>query len=166
MAGEIAYVGLGANLDDPLTQVLHALSELAELPQSELIARSSLYRSAPVEATGPDYVNAVACVRTGLGPDALLRALQAIEQRHGRVRTGFHAPRTLDLDLLLYGGWRLDDPHLRVPHPRLHMRAFVLQPLLELDPALQIPGLGPLAAFAGATRDQALQRIDDQGESA
>jgi 2-amino-4-hydroxy-6-hydroxymethyldihydropteridine diphosphokinase len=164
VAGVIAYVGLGANLDHPRAQVLRALSELAELPQTALTARSSLYRSAPVEAMGPDYVNAVARLCTRLDAANLLRSLQAIEQRHGRVRTGVNAPRTLDLDLLLYGDQRHDEAHLRVPHPRLHLRAFVLLPLLELDPALQIPGLGPLAALAGATRDQSLQRIDDQAE--
>lgn len=163
MAGEIAYVGLGANLDDPRSQILQALGELAALPQTELLARSALYRSAPVEATGPDYVNAVARLRTRLGAAGLLLALQAIEQRHGRVRTGFNAPRTLDLDLLLYGDERHDEPYLRVPHPRLHLRAFVLQPLLELEPALEVPGLGPLAAHARHTQGQALQRIDDRG---
>jgi 2-amino-4-hydroxy-6-hydroxymethyldihydropteridine diphosphokinase len=164
VAGEIAYVGLGANLDEPQAQVLRALDELAALPQTTLLARSALYRSAPVDATGPDYVNAVARLRTQLGAAGLLRALQAIEQRHGRLRTGFNAPRTLDLDLLLYGSERHDDVQLRVPHPRLHLRAFVLRPLLELDPALALPGLGPLSACLAAVQGQALQRIDDQGE--
>lgn len=163
MAGEIAYVGLGANLDEPRSQILQAFGELAALPQTELLARSALYRSAPVEATGPDYVNAVVRLRTRLGAADLLLALQAIEQRHGRVRTGINAPRTLDLDLLLHGAERHDEPHLRVPHPRLHLRAFVLRPLLELEPALEVPGLGPLAAYARHTQGQTLQRIDDRG---
>lgn len=164
MAGAIAYVGLGANLDDPRAQVLQALDELAALPQTQLLARSSLYRSTPIDATGPDYVNAVARLRTQLGAPELLRALFDIEQKHGRLRTGVNAPRTLDLDLLLYGDQQQDDPHLRLPHPRLHLRAFVLVPLLELDPGLVVPGLGPLAAHAAHTRDQALQRIDDRGD--
>ena len=164
MAGVIAYVGLGANLDEPRAQVLCALDELAALPQTELLGRSSLYRSAPVDATGPDYVNAVARLRTRLGAAELLQALLDIEDRHGRRRTGPNSPRTLDLDLLLYGHERHDEPRLRVPHPRLHQRAFVLRPLLELDPALELPGIGPLAACLGAVQGQALRRIDDRGE--
>lgn len=166
MAGVQAFVGLGANLGDPRRQVLQALQALARLPNTSLVARSSLYRSAPVDATGPDYVNAVAELHTGLPPAALLQALQAIEQWHGRERSTANAPRTLDLDLLLYGGQCIDEPMLRVPHPRLHRRGFVLRPLLEIDPDLELPGLGPLVNWLDAARHQPVQRIDDRGDPA
>jgi len=156
----VAFVGLGANLGDPRAQVESAMQALSELPHTVLLKRSSLYRSAPIDAGGPDYVNAVVELRTELAPDALLRALQAIEHRHGRQRTGHNAPRTLDLDLLLYANLRRDEPHLRLPHPRLHLRAFVLQPLLEIEPDLVVPGLGALAARLDATLDQPVQRIE------
>ncbi len=161
MSGETAFVGIGSNLDDPRAQVLRGLRALERLPRTTLMRRSPLYRSAPVDATGPDFVNAAAMLRTELGPLELLAALQAVEQRHGRVRSARHAPRTLDLDLLLYGGQTLDEPTLQVPHPRLHQRAFVLRPLLDIDPSLQAPVLGPLAGWLEATRDQRLQRIED-----
>ena len=120
---------------------------------------SSLYRSAPVDASGPDFFNAVLALHTHLAPLALLDALQAIEQRFGRERPYPNAPRTLDLDLLLIGDLVLHTPRLTLPHPRLHLRAFVLQPLLELAPDLCAPGLGPLAAHLGATAGQRLQRL-------
>ncbi len=161
MPGESAFVGIGSNLDDPRGQVLRGLRALETLPRSTLLRRSPLYRSAPVDADGPDFVNAVALLRTGLTALELLAALQAIEQRHGRVRSGHHAPRTLDLDLLLYGTQSIDGPALRVPHPRLQQRAFVLRPLLDIDPTLTAPGLGSLAGWLDATREQRLQRIED-----
>jgi len=163
VAGVQAFVGLGANLGDPRRQVLQALQSLDRLPNTRLVARSSLYRTAPVDATGPDYVNAVAALETALPPLALLRALQAIEQLHGRERSTANAPRTLDLDLLLYGGRRIDEPELRVPHPRLHQRAFVLRPLLELAPDLEAPGLGPIVNWLDKTKHQVVQIIDDRG---
>jgi 2-amino-4-hydroxy-6-hydroxymethyldihydropteridine diphosphokinase len=132
-----AYVGLGANLDQPAEHVRAALEELGRLPQTRLTAASSLYRSTPVGyAAQPDFVNAVAALDTALGARELLRELQAIEGKHGRVRTFPNAPRTLDLDLLLYGDAQLDEPGLTVPHPRMHERAFVLKPLLEIAPHL------------------------------
>ncbi|MGZ5847711.1 MAG: 2-amino-4-hydroxy-6-hydroxymethyldihydropteridine diphosphokinase, partial [Ramlibacter sp.] len=134
-----AYVGVGANLGDPRSAVAAALDALAGLPDTQLVARSSLYRTAPVDAGGPDYVNAVAALRTGLTAPQLLDALQALEQRAGRQRPWRHAPRTLDLDLLLYGSGRIDSPALSVPHPRMHERAFVLVPLQEIAPALVPP---------------------------
>ena len=161
MPGETAFVGIGSNLDDPRAQVLRGLRALERLPRSTLLRRSPLYRSAPVDADGPDFVNAVAMLRTDLSPLDLLAALQDIERRHGRVRSAHHAPRTLDLDLLLYGGQTIDEPTLRVPHPRLHLRAFVLRPLLDIEPRLQAPALGPLSVWLDATRDQRLQRIED-----
>jgi 2-amino-4-hydroxy-6-hydroxymethyldihydropteridine diphosphokinase len=148
-AGERVFVGLGANLGDAAAAVRAALDALDGLPGTRCVARSSLYRSAPVQAEGPDFVNAVAELRTGMQPAALLAALQAIETRFGRERTYQNAPRTLDLDLLLYGDRHVATPQLTLPHPRMHERAFVLRPLLELAPdlAYRVPA------------DQAVERI-------
>ena len=133
----IAYVGIGSNLDDPRAQVLRAFDELDELPHTRLVKKSSLYRSAPVgHAAQPDFVNAVAQIETALPAERLLAELQAIEARHGRRRSFANAPRTLDLDLLLYGTAQLGTPTLQVPHPRMQERAFVLKPLLEIAPQL------------------------------
>ena len=139
IAGERVFVGLGANLGDALATVQAAFDALDALPQTTCVARSSLYRSAPVDAQGSDYINAVAQLRTGLSPLALLVALQAIEGRFGRERPYRNAPRTLDLDVLLYGQRRIVTPRLTVPHPRLHERAFVLVPLAEIAPDLALP---------------------------
>jgi len=143
-----AFVALGANLDDPMTQVSVAFTELAALPQTRLIKRSSLYRSAPAGAGyhgQPDFINAVAQVETALAPRALLDVLLALERAHGRVREFRNAPRTLDLDLLLYGDRQHHEPGLTLPHPRMHERAFVLAPLAEIAPQAQIPGRGRAA---------------------
>ena len=129
-----AWVALGANLGDARATVLQAFEDLAQLPQTRLIARSRLYRTAPHEASGPDFINAVAGLETGLNAPALLQALQSLENAAGRLRPYPNAPRTLDLDLLLYGEARIDSPQLTVPHPRMRERAFVLQPLAELAP--------------------------------
>ncbi len=129
-----AFIGIGANLGDARAAVQRALIALAGLPHSELLAASRLYGSAPVDAAGPDFINAVAELRTTLTAPALLAALQALEQAAGRERPYRNAPRTLDLDLLLYGEGRIDSPGLVVPHPRMEMRAFVLRPLAELAP--------------------------------
>ena len=138
-ADERVFVGLGANLGDAAATLLAALGEIDRVPGTRCIARSSLYRSAPVDGDGPDYVNAVAELRTALQPAPLLAALQAIEERFGRERPYRNAPRTLDLDLLLYGARRIDTPALVVPHPRMHQRAFVLTPLAEIAPELAAP---------------------------
>jgi 2-amino-4-hydroxy-6-hydroxymethyldihydropteridine diphosphokinase len=143
----LAYVGLGANLGDALQAVRDSIAALEATPGVSLVQASSLYRSAPVDATGPDYINAVACISTTLTAPALLQALQAIEQGAGRERPYRNAPRTLDLDLLLYGEGRIDSPALTVPHPRMRDRAFVLVPLAELAPALV--GAEALQAVAG-----------------
>ncbi len=156
---ERAFVGLGANLGDARRTLSQALTELAALPDSRLVGASSFWRSAPVDATGPDFVNAVAELDTALAPLALLRALQAIEDRHGRERPYRHAPRTLDLDLLLHGPCQIDSPELTLPHPRLHERAFVLRPLAELAPALVHPTQGPIAGLLARTRDQTLEKL-------
>lgn len=149
-----AYIGIGGNLGDARATVERALQALAtQLPGSQGLRASSLYRSAPVDAGGPDYVNAVAELQTTLSPRALLHALQALEQAEGRERPYRNAPRTLDLDLLCYGSVRLDSPGLTLPHPRLHERAFVLLPLAELWPQ------GVSAAALAAVADQRIERL-------
>ena len=156
-----AYIGLGANLGDARAALASALAGLAQIPGCTLHAASAVYRSAPQGegASGPEYLNAVTLLHTRLAPLALLHALQAIEQAHGRQRPYPNAPRTLDLDLLLYGQIVLAAPELTMPHPRLHLRAFVLQPLLALSPDLQAPGLGRLAAWLAATADQPIEKL-------
>lgn len=156
----VAYVGLGANLGDARAAVEAAFEALARLPQTRLTGRSPLYRSAPVEAGGPDYVNAVARLETALAPAELLAALHGIEAAAGRERPYHHAPRTLDLDLLLHGRTVLDQPGLMLPHPRLHLRAFVLEPLLALAPGLAHPVLGPLEPWRAAAAGQGVGRLD------
>jgi len=154
-----AFVGLGANLGDPQATLAAALSEIAGLPDTRLVARSSIYRSAPVDAHGPDFFNAVVELDTSLEPLQLLHALQAIEAAHGRERPYRNAPRTLDLDLLFFEQRIVDEPGLTLPHPRLHQRAFALLPLLELAPGWQHPALGPLAAWREGVADQAIERL-------
>jgi 2-amino-4-hydroxy-6-hydroxymethyldihydropteridine diphosphokinase len=156
-----AYVGLGANLGDAPATVLAAWQALAELPQTTAVARSALYRSAPIDATGPDFINAVAALDTALAPLALLDALQALELRFGRERPYRNAPRTLDLDLLLHGEAPWATERLQLPHPRAHQRAFVLRPLLELDPGLSLPGLGPAAHWLAGVADQPIERLSE-----
>jgi 2-amino-4-hydroxy-6-hydroxymethyldihydropteridine diphosphokinase len=155
-----AYVALGSNLGDPLATVQAAFAALRTLPETVLAAASSLYRSAPVGLKNqPDFINAVAALDTGLAADALLAALFAIEARFGRRRAFRHAPRTLDLDLLLYGNETYAAPHLCVPHPRMHERAFVLVPLVEIAPTVFIPGHGPAAALVEGVSEQKLTKL-------
>ncbi|HJS37629.1 MAG TPA: 2-amino-4-hydroxy-6-hydroxymethyldihydropteridine diphosphokinase [Burkholderiales bacterium] len=157
-----AYIGLGSNLNEPRAQVVEAFDELAALPQTRMVARSPLYRSAPVDAPGqPDFVNAVAAVQTELSAAQLLDALQGIEARHARQRSTRNAPRTLDLDLLLYDEMSLSSPTLTLPHPRMHLRAFVLRPLLDLDPRAEIPGRGAARELLRVCATQAIERLDD-----
>lgn len=132
----IAYVGLGANLGNAAQAVTDAIAALDGLPGTRVLRRSSLYRSAPHEATGPDYINAVAALNTHLTAPELLAELQGLERAAGRQRPYRHAPRTLDLDLLTFGEGRIDSPRLSVPHPRMGERAFVLVPLAEIAPGL------------------------------
>lgn len=140
-----AYIGLGSNLADPQARLRCAFTELAQLPQSQLLAQSSLYRSTPMGPQDqPDYINAVAALETALSPLALLAGLQAVETAHQRVRGERWGPRTLDLDLLLYADQTIDLPTLTVPHPGLYERNFVLYPLAEIAPGLVIPGVGVL----------------------
>ncbi|WP_036170500.1 2-amino-4-hydroxy-6-hydroxymethyldihydropteridine diphosphokinase [Massilia sp. 9096] len=156
----IAWIGIGANLGDARAHVTDALARLERLPDTTLLRASSLYRTAPIDSSGDDYVNAVACLDTTLDAHVLLAALLGIEQEHGRERPYRNAPRTLDLDLLLYGDQVIDDaPTLIVPHPRMHERAFVLAPLAELAPELHIPGRGRIARLLPAVAEQAIDRI-------
>jgi 2-amino-4-hydroxy-6-hydroxymethyldihydropteridine diphosphokinase len=187
--GERACIGLGANLGDPvamLRQTVGALRELAiegeprmgpqasgasNIPDGTSTSRtppgvdmgfrvSDLYRSAPVDADGPDYFNAVVSLYTDLQPDALLTALQALEALGGRVRSYVNSPRTLDLDLLLYGDMKLHSTRLILPHPRMHERAFVLRPLLDVEASnRQIGQHGTLRALEGLTRGQRIEKM-------
>ena len=159
LPGAIAFVGVGANLGDAHRSVVEALAALGRLPGCRLCRASVVYRSAPVDAAGPDFFNAVAELHTTQSPAELLQALQAIELAYGRERSYLNAPRTLDLDLLLHGDAVLATPALTLPHPRLQLRAFVLRPLLDLAPDLAAPGLGPLAAWLPGTAQQALERL-------
>lgn len=157
-----AFVGLGSNLEDPSSQLQRAFADLDGLPETRLVARSSLYRSAPVGYLDqPDFVNAVAQLETGLTPQVLLQSLLDIEHRHGRERTFRNAPRTLDLDVLLYDDLQMREHGLTIPHPQMHLRAFVLQPLLELAPDCAIPGVGSAAQAQDACGDQMLERMQD-----
>lgn len=156
----IAYVALGANLGDPATTVRAALGALANLPESRVVRSSSLYRTKPVGiADQPEFVNAVAQLKTTLRPEALLDALLDVEQRFGRIRAEKNGPRTLDLDLLLYDDQFLELPRLTLPHPRLHLRAFVLQPLAEIASNLIIPGRGNIAAWLPAVANQGIVKL-------
>jgi 2-amino-4-hydroxy-6-hydroxymethyldihydropteridine diphosphokinase len=156
----IAYIGLGSNLAQPQSQVENALSELEALPGTRVLARSSLYRTAPVGfAAQPYFVNAVVALDTSLDAHELLHALQALEAAHQRRRSFANAPRTLDLDLLLFGDERIADAELVVPHPRMHERAFVLAPLVEVAPDALIPGRGAARDLLERCCDQKVERI-------
>jgi len=158
---ETAYIGIGANLGNAQATVETAFRLLAALPQTCLLDQSALFSTTPIDADGEDYVNAVACIKTGLFPTDLLTALLTIEQEQGRLRSYRHAPRTLDLDILLYGQRRLQTPTLTIPHPRLTQRAFALLPLLQIAPMISIPGLGPAHAFVQGVADQRICKIAD-----
>jgi len=154
------YVGLGSNIGEPRQQLDLAIQELKRLPDTNFIQVSGLYASAPHGYLNqPDFLNAVAHLDTGLSPEPLLDHLQEIEERHGRERSFANAPRTLDLDLLLYGDRVLDTPRLTLPHPRMHERAFVLQPLLELDSEISIPGKGKASTLLSACGSQKIKRL-------
>jgi 2-amino-4-hydroxy-6-hydroxymethyldihydropteridine diphosphokinase len=155
-----AYVALGANLGNPAATVRAAFAALANLPESRVVRTSSLYRTAPVGILEqPEFVNAVAELATTLPPEALLDALLEVEQRFGRVRAERNGPRTLDLDVLLYEDRQLDLPRLTLPHPRLHLRAFVLYPLAEIAPGLRLPGRGSVDAWLPAVANQGIVKL-------
>ena len=161
-SAHLAFIALGANLANPLAQVRAAGKALAGLPASRLLRLSSLYRTVPVGIRGQaDFVNAVAALETALSPPRLLDALFAIERRFGRRREYHHAPRTLDLDLLLYDEIVVDSQRLSVPHPRMHLRAFVLAPLLEIAPQVLIPGRGTAAAWLPAVSMQIIEKLGE-----
>ncbi len=155
-----AYIGLGSNLDSPLRQVKQAIAELAQLSRSRLCAVSRLYRSRPMgPADQPDYINAVAAVDTRLEPLELLDALQAIEQVHRRVRKDHWGPRTLDLDLLLYGECVIEEPRLIVPHYGMQERSFVLRPLQDIAPALVLPDGTALQRLCDGLADDGIEPL-------
>ena len=154
-----AFIGLGANLGAPEAQVRAAIASLGDMPSTRLVRASSLYCTAPVGGVAqPDFINAVAEIDTDLAPRDLLNALQAIETRAGRERPFANAPRTLDLDVLLYEDRVIREPDLEIPHPRMHERAFVLAPLVELDASIEIPGRGRAADLFAAVRDQRVEK--------
>ena len=155
-----AFIALGSNLAEPEVQVNQAFAALAQLPQSRLLAQSSLYRSAPVGyAEQADFINAVAHIETRLTAHDLLQSLLGIERTFGRVRDFRNAPRTLDLDLLLYADLMFHEPGLTLPHPRMHERAFVLLPLVEIAPDCEIPSKGKARDWLMRVSDQAITRV-------
>lgn len=154
-----AYVGVGANLGNARQSVLQAMDALRVLPHSSVTGQSALFVSAPVDAIGEDFVNAVVRLDTNLDAHGLLHALQAIEQDFGRERPFRNAPRTLDLDLLLYGQDQIASRDLTIPHPRMSERAFVLMPLLQLDATVVIPGKGLAADFLSHVAQQAIRSL-------
>ena len=154
-----AFIALGSNLDDPASQVRRAFEEMARLPSSHVVRRSSLYCSAPVgRLDQPDFINAVVELETALAPRRLLAALLEIERNHGRIREYPNSPRTLDLDILMYDDVKCDEPDLILPHPRMHQRAFVLRPLLEIVPNCHISGHGSAAELLLLCSEQQIER--------
>ena len=158
----IAFIGLGSNLANPAEQVLQAMLAIAQLPEIHVLARSSLYRSAPVGYLDqPDFINAVVKIETTLAPLALLQILLALEQVNGRTREFQNAPRTLDLDVLLYDELQHHEHGLTVPHLQMHKRAFVLQPLMEIEPNSVIPGIGAAEQAMQLCADQQLEKLSN-----
>jgi 2-amino-4-hydroxy-6-hydroxymethyldihydropteridine diphosphokinase len=157
--GVTAYIGIGSNLGDARGNVQRAILRLDKLTHTRLSGQSSLFVTAPIDAGGDDYINAVACIDTQLPAQQLLQELQAIEQDFGRERPYPNAPRTLDLDILLYGQQKILTESLIVPHPRLIERAFALIPLLQIDPFILIPGKGAAHSFVPGVAGQAVQQL-------
>jgi 2-amino-4-hydroxy-6-hydroxymethyldihydropteridine diphosphokinase len=156
-----AFVAVGSNIEDPKSQVLQALDELDRIASCRVVARSSLYRTAPVgHADQPDFINAVAQIETGLAARALLEALLELERHHGRRRSFPNAPRTLDLDLLVYGNAMVHEEGLTLPHPRMHERAFVLAPLAEIAGNEEVPGRGRVADLLERIGRVGVERLD------
>lgn len=159
MNGNLVYIGIGSNLGNAVQNVTEAIDSLSRLPDTCLDKSSSYYRTAPVDATGDDYINAVARLVTGLSPEPLLDALLTIENRFGRERPYKNAPRTLDLDILLYNRECIATERLSIPHPRMAERAFVLIPLAEIDPDIVIPGKDPLSLLLPRIENQRIDRF-------
>ena len=159
MSENTVYIGIGSNLGNALENVTGAIDSLGRLPDTRLEKASSLYRTAPIEADGDDYVNAVVRLSTTLAPESLLEALWKIEQAFGRERPYRNAPRTLDLDMLLYNADCISTGRLIIPHPRMAERAFVLVPLAEIAPEIVIPGQKPLSILLECVKNQGIQRI-------
>ncbi|MBI3527179.1 MAG: 2-amino-4-hydroxy-6-hydroxymethyldihydropteridine diphosphokinase [Betaproteobacteria bacterium] len=156
-----AFVGLGANLENPLRQIRQAIAELDVIEHTRVMVVSSLYRSVPVGyAEQPDFINAVAKLQTRLSPHELLDALHVIENRHGRLRSVRNAPRTLDLDLLLYGMLVVHEEGLTLPHPRMHERAFVLLPLAEIAPDAPLPGHASVSQLLAQVDRSGVEKLD------
>ena len=161
MSTVITYIGLGSNLSDPLQQVSTALHELSLLPQTRLVTHSSLYRSPHMGPPGfPDDINAVAGLETSLTAEVLLQELQQLEQQHHRVRIMHWGPRTLDLDILLYGQAVIQSAVLQVPHPGLAQRIFVVQPLMEIAPTLVLPDGRHLAELFEQLQGEKIEQLD------
>jgi 2-amino-4-hydroxy-6-hydroxymethyldihydropteridine diphosphokinase len=154
-----AFVALGANLGNRQETIAAAISALAALPSTMVVNRSSLYLTKPLDADGDDYINAVVEIRTDSDPEDLLDTLHAIEDQFGRQRSYQNAPRPLDCDLLLYEQQVLRTPSIILPHPRMHQRAFVLVPLLEIAPTIHIPNLGPAQSLLAHVADQEIQKL-------
>ena len=156
-----AYIGVGSNLEDPRAQVLAAITRLAQLPRTRLVLASKLYRSRPFgPVPQPDFVNGVAGILTQLEPQALMQELHAIESAMGRPERHEHwGPRIIDLDLLAFGPERREEPHLTLPHPGIVERKFVLYPLAEIAPDLELPGLGRVADLAAAVTAEGITRL-------
>lgn len=160
ITSHVVYIGIGANLGNPQQTVRAAITELGTaLASTQITQTSSLYLSAPINAQGDDFVNAVVELHTQLSPSELHAELQKIEHRFGRTRYYKNAPRTLDLDLLLYDQCIIDTPTLQLPHPRMVQRAFVILPLLEIAPEVIIPGHGPARSLLSGVQDQVIQKI-------
>lgn len=163
---EIAYVALGANLGEPLKALQDAIEALDQTEKVSVMRCSRFYKTAPIDSSGPDYVNAVVQVKTDLTPEGLLERLQIIENEFGRIRPlGVHnAPRTLDLDLLLYAEQTRHTPRLTLPHPRMHLRAFVLQPLNDIAPMLQVGDYGTVQSLLPSVADQGIEVLNVPSE--
>jgi 2-amino-4-hydroxy-6-hydroxymethyldihydropteridine diphosphokinase len=158
-----AMIGLGSNMGHPVKHIQDALNKIAVLPNCLLAKTSAMYRSAPVGGIEQaNFVNSVAEVETTLSPRELMARLLDIERQHHRVRSTRNGPRTLDLDILLFNDWRINEPDLVVPHPRAHERAFVLLPLVEIAPDISIPGAGSVKALLPTVSEQSVERHSEQ----
>jgi 2-amino-4-hydroxy-6-hydroxymethyldihydropteridine diphosphokinase len=159
MQATLAYIGIGSNLGDSIATIHSAIAALEKLPQTRLITTSSFFQSAPYEASGNDFMNAVVAIETTLTPAALLEYCQSVELSFGRERPFPNAPRTLDLDMLLYGHETINNASLIVPHPRMTERAFVLLPLCEIAPEIMIPGKGLASHYLPQLSQQRIDKL-------